>query len=129
MSMAERIKELRLAAGLTQEELGDKLGLQKSAIAKYENGRVENIKRSTIQAMADLFGVRPSYILGFDDEEDEPNTVTYYIDPEAAEIAQEVYDRPELKMLFDASRKVSAEDLRFVVEMIDRMAKKERGED
>lgn len=129
MSMAERIKELRLAAGLTQEELGDKLGLQKSAIAKYENGRVENIKRSIIQAMADLFGVRPSYILGFDDEEDEPNTVTYYIDPEAAEIAQEVYDRPELKMLFDASRKVSAEDLRFVVEMIDRMAKKERRED
>lgn len=129
MSMAERIKELRLAAGLTQEELGEKLGLQKSAIAKYENGRVENIKRSTIQAMADLFGVRPSYILGFDDEEDEPNTVTYYIDPEAAEIAQEVYDRPELKMLFDASRNVSAEDLQFVVEMIDRMAKKERGED
>lgn len=129
MLMAERIKQLRLAAGLTQEELGEKIGLQKSAIAKYENGRVENIKRSTIQAMADLFGVRPSYILGFDDEEDEPNTVTYYIDPEAAEIAQEVYDRPELKMLFDASRKVSAEDLRFVVEMIDRMAKKERGED
>lgn len=129
MSMAERIKELRLAAGLTQEELGDKLGLQKSAIAKYENGRVENIKRSTIQAMADLFGVRPSYILGFDDEEDAPNTVTYYLDKEAAEIAQEVYDRPELKMLFDASRKVGAEDIQFVVEMIDRMAKKERGED
>ena len=129
MSMAERIKELRLAAGLTQEELGEKIGLQKSAIAKYENGRVENIKRSTIQAMADLFGVRPSYILGFDDEEDAPNTVTYYLDEEAAEIAQEVHDRPELKVLFDASRKVSAEDLRFVVEMIDRMAKKERGED
>lgn len=127
MSMAERIKELRLAAGLTQEELGEKLGLQKSAIAKYENGRVENIKRSTIQAMADLFGVRPSYILGFDDEEDEPDQ-GYYLDPEAAEIAQEVYERPELKVLFDASRKVSAEDIQFVVEMIDRMAKKERGE-
>ena len=127
MLMAERIKELRLAAGLTQEELGEKIGLQKSAIAKYENGRVENIKRSTIQAMADLFGVKPSYILGFDEEEEEP--AGYYLDQEAAEIAQEVYDRPELKMLFDASRKVSAEDLRFVVEMIDRMAKKERGED
>ena len=30
-----------------KEELGEKIGLQKSAIAKYENGRVENIKRST----------------------------------------------------------------------------------
>lgn len=67
MTMAERIKELRLAAGLTQEELGIKLGLQKSAIAKYENGRVENIKQSTIQALAELFQVRPSYIMGWDD--------------------------------------------------------------
>lgn len=53
----------------------------------------------------------------------------YYLDPETAEIAQEVYDRPELKILFDASRKASKEDIQFVVEMIDRMAKKERGED
>lgn len=67
MTMAERIKELRLAAGLTQEELGIKLGLQKSAIAKYENGRVENIKQSTIQSLAELFKVRPSYIMGWDD--------------------------------------------------------------
>lgn len=74
MSMAERIKELRISAGLTQEELGEKIGLQKSAIAKYENGRVENIKRSTIQAMADLFGVKPSYVLDFDDS---PSTPVY----------------------------------------------------
>ena len=53
----------------------------------------------------------------------------YYLDPEAAEIAQEVYDRPELRILFDASRKASKEDLSFVVEMLDRMYKKERGED
>lgn len=37
MGMAERIKELRLAAGMSQEDLGLKLGLGKSAIAKYEN--------------------------------------------------------------------------------------------
>lgn len=49
MGMAERIKELRLAAGMSQEELGLKLGLGKSAIAKYENGRVKNIKQSTIK--------------------------------------------------------------------------------
>jgi transcriptional regulator with XRE-family HTH domain len=45
MGMAERIKERRLIMKYTQEELAEKLGLQKSAIAKYENGRVENIKR------------------------------------------------------------------------------------
>jgi repressor LexA len=49
MTMGDRIKELRTEAGMTQEELADKLGMQKSAIAKYENGRVENIKQSTIR--------------------------------------------------------------------------------
>ena len=66
-TMGDRIKQLRTANEMTQEELADKLGLQKSAIAKYENGRVENVKRSTIQKMAELFGKSPSYIMGFSD--------------------------------------------------------------
>lgn len=69
MGMAERIKEKRLELGLTQEELGDKLGLQKSAIAKYENGRVENIKRSVIAEMAKLFNCSPAYLMGWDDND------------------------------------------------------------
>ena len=47
MEIGEKIRNARLAKGLTQEELGKLVGLQKSAIAKYENGRVVNIKRST----------------------------------------------------------------------------------
>ena len=64
------IKELRLSRDLTQEQLGDILGVQKSAIAKYENDKVVNLKRETIQKMADFFGVKPSYIMGMHDEED-----------------------------------------------------------
>ena len=67
MGMADRIKERRIALNLTQEELGNRLGLQKSAIAKYENGRVENIKRSVIQKMADILQCSPSYLMGWDD--------------------------------------------------------------
>ena len=56
--------------------------------------------------------------------EDTSNGI-YYLDPEAAEIAQEVQQRPELKILFDASRKVSADDLELVINMIDRLKKNE----
>jgi repressor LexA len=70
MEMAEIIKTLRLQRGWTQEELGAKVGLQKSAIAKYENGRVSNMKRPVIQKMAEVFGVDPSYLMGFDKEDD-----------------------------------------------------------
>ena len=66
--MAQRIKELRTKKGLSQEQLAELLGLQKSAIAKYEKGRVINIKRSTIANMAEIFHCNPSYIMGWDEE-------------------------------------------------------------
>lgn len=67
MEMADRIKERRKAMGFTQTELGEKLGLQASAIAKYENGRVENIKRSTIADMAKVLECSPAYLMGWSD--------------------------------------------------------------
>lgn len=67
MTMADRIKERRLQMAYTQEELAKKLGLQKSAIAKYENGRVENIKRSVIAEMANVLECSPSYLMGWDE--------------------------------------------------------------
>ena len=73
MSMADRIKEKRLQKGLTQEELAEKLGLQKSAVAKYENGRVENIKRSTIAKMSEILECSPTYLMGL---EEKPSLLT-----------------------------------------------------
>lgn len=67
MKMGEIIRKLRIERGMTQEELGKVLGVQKSAIRKYESGAVENIKRSSIKKMADLFGVSPSYLLGYEE--------------------------------------------------------------
>ena len=42
------------------------LGVFPSAVNKWENGTVENIKRSTIQQMADIFGCSPAWLMGFD---------------------------------------------------------------
>lgn len=68
MSISDRIKERRLFMNYTQENLASKLGLQKSAIAKYENGRVENLKRSVILKMADILECTPSYLMGWEEE-------------------------------------------------------------
>lgn len=73
MGMGERIKEMRKAKGLTQEELAQRLGLKDSAIAKYENGRVENIKRSTIAEMAKILECSPVYLLCLDEESPAPS--------------------------------------------------------
>lgn len=62
--MGNRIKELRKKKGITMEELGNIIGVQRAAIMKYEKGYVENIKRSSIEKMANYFGVSPSYLMG-----------------------------------------------------------------
>lgn len=63
VDIGEKIKAARLAKGMTQEELGDILGVQKSAVAKYENGRIVNIKRSTLKKISDVLGIRPSELI------------------------------------------------------------------
>lgn len=68
MEMGERIRLLRREHGLTQEELGKAVGLQRAAINKYEKGRVENMKRSTIMKLAKVLHTTPSYLMGYEDD-------------------------------------------------------------
>lgn len=68
MSVGEKIKFLRESMNLTQTELGDRLGVKKNAVSKWECGRVEDIPTSKIKAMANLFGVKASYLI----EDEEP---------------------------------------------------------
>jgi transcriptional regulator with XRE-family HTH domain len=73
LEIGQKIKRARLERGLTQQELGDIVGVQKSAIAKYENGRVVNIKRSTLQKITKALDMRPSELLFDDSPKDAAN--------------------------------------------------------
>lgn len=68
MDIGEKIKRARIAKGMTQEELGKILGVQKSAIAKYESGRVVNIKRSTLKTISEVLEIRPSELISIEEE-------------------------------------------------------------
>lgn len=63
MEIGQKIKKARLERGLTQQELGDIIGVKKSAIAKYESGRVVNIKRSTLQKIASALNMNPTNLI------------------------------------------------------------------
>ena len=85
MEIGRRIKEARIAKGLTQQELGDQIGVQKSAIAKYESGRVVNIKRSTLQKIAQALDLAPSELIF--DEAPRENKVTARAAKDTASVA------------------------------------------
>ena len=59
MNIGDKIKSARLAKGYTQEELGKLLGVQKSAVAKYEKGRVVNIKRNILKKLSTVLEIPP----------------------------------------------------------------------
>ena len=113
-----RLKLLRTEKGLTQQKLAVDFNIEQSTISAYENNaRTPDI--DTLEIICDYFNVSIDYLTGRDSKS------VYYLDPDVAEMAQEIYDNPELRILFDASRHATTEDLKFVTEMVKRM----KGED
>lgn len=70
----KRIRARRKELDMTQEELGQKAGVTKATINKYETGIVQNLKRSTIEDIAKALNVSPSYIMGWTDNVAEVHT-------------------------------------------------------
>lgn len=59
MNIGQIIRDARIKKGYTQEQLGEIMGVQKSAIAKWENGRVVNIKRENLKKLAEVLSIPP----------------------------------------------------------------------
>ena len=118
--LGNKIKMLREEKGMTLEELGNKVGVGKSTIRKWEVGMIANMRRDNLQKVAAALGVNPNYLMGYEDE-----APSYYINDDARELAQFLHDAPEYKVLFDASRKVKKEDIEFVKKMLDKFGDNE----
>jgi transcriptional regulator with XRE-family HTH domain len=67
-----KIKYLRQLANMSQEELGRRVGVQRAAINKYEKCSVTNIPLATIEKIANVFEVSPTYIVGWDNRKSNP---------------------------------------------------------
>lgn len=111
MEFKDRLKELRLSKGWTQEELAEKVGLQKAAIYKYEAGLVVNPKRNLIATLAKIFDVSPSYLLCLEDD-------GYFSDQETARLAQMLHDNPQFKVMFDSTKDLDPESVNKIIEFI-----------
>ena len=61
------IKQARKTKGLTQTELGNRLGLKKAAISKYEKGQILNIPLEMRLKLADVLKL-PGYLFCSDNE-------------------------------------------------------------
>lgn len=114
----ETYAKYRDAAGLTDYRVAKLAGFTSATFTEWKNGRYTP-KEAKRKKIADVLGITLAELDG--DVHSNVHEVDYYIDPETAQIAQEIYDTPELHMLFDAARDVPPEDLVVVAEMVKRM--------
>lgn len=66
---ASIFKGLRLERGLTQDELAKRLGISKSTVSMYENGK-RLPAFDAAESITDFFGVDLKYLLGMSDKVD-----------------------------------------------------------
>jgi HTH-type transcriptional regulator / antitoxin HipB len=60
--LARRVRALRKALDLTQEELADRVGLRQAQISELESAR-NNIKIDNLHRLAVALGIRPCELL------------------------------------------------------------------
>lgn len=125
MCLGENIRFLRTKKGYSQDDIANMLGYKSfTTIQKWESG-VSEPPLKALKKLSEIFNIDMNDLatkkLSYNTNED--NNV-YYLDDDARDMAQFMYENPEYKVLFDASRKVKKEDIDFVKQMIDRMSNK-----
>lgn len=123
----QRLKIARERAEMSQDELAQRVGYaSRSSIGKIEAGK-RDVTRPKILELAQALGVQPGYLMGWRDIDgeslDSDADENYYHDPEAAALADMIKDNPRYRVLFEASRNLSKENIDFVIKMIENLPK------
>ena len=110
-------EELLQKYGVSTYKVSKDTGIAQSVFSSWKNG-ISTPKQDKMQIIADYFNVSIEYLMTGKEKE---GGETYYLNDETREIAQEIFENPDLKSLFDMSRKMTPERLRAHIEFIKKM--------
>ena len=127
--MYNRIEKLCKENNTNITEMCRKLDIPRSSMSELKAGRVKSMSIERIEVIANYFGVTADFIRGKDendnikafDETGEP----LFIDDEVREIVDSLRTRPEMKILFSASKKATKEDILKTVKIIEALRNSE----
>ena len=75
MEIKDKIKQRRLALGLTLEEVATRVGVAKSTVKKWESGQIASMRQTKIAALAETLGVQPTFFIYEDEATPAPNVL------------------------------------------------------
>lgn len=113
MSIGTRIRQARLASGLSQAQLAKEVGVSAGAIGNYESG-YSSPKDEILYTLMRVLNVDANFI--YQD----------FITPvsgksEVDEIVEAFHKNKKLAILFSRSAKLKPEDLEIILKMVERM--------
>lgn len=115
-NVSQRLKELMESTGDKQIDMARKTGISKGTLTKYVNGKM-GMKQSRIEQIAEIYGVDPVWLLGFDvPKKKKP----YYVIEQSHKtlVREQTVRYGELLAKFD---KLNDSDKQIIEDMIDRL--------
>lgn len=113
------IKRIRQMRGMTQGELADAVNVKRQTISSWEVNRTEP-DMGSVELLAKALNCRKSDLIG----ESSATTQTrneWYNNHEASHIAQILFESPETRVLFDAAKDSTPENLLLAADLLRRL--------
>nr|DAJ75779.1 MAG TPA: helix-turn-helix domain protein [Caudoviricetes sp.] len=123
MTIGRNINHARKLSGMTLEELSKHIGISRQTLSRYENGIIGNIPSDRIEKIAIALNVSPAQLMGWEEMNSSP-AEEYYTDPTVNEYAEQLRTNPNMRLLFDATKDMTKEDIDYVVDLVNRLKNK-----
>lgn len=121
--MYEIFEKLLEARGITIYKFCKDTGVSESTVYTWKKKRTQ-CSAKLQKIVCEYFEISADYLMtGIEKEGGEK----YYLNKETAEMAQQLFENRDLRVLFDAAKDATPEDLKTTYDMLMALKKKERG--
>ena len=111
----EQFEKLCEEKGVKPYHVSVATGISTATLSSWKKGKYTP-KKDKLEKIADYFGTTVDRLEGKDQEEGQ--TELYYVNEETAKIAQQVFENPKLRVLFDAAVDSKPEDIQLAADML-----------
>ena len=122
--MYEIFEKLLKEKGLKAADVTRATGIKSPVFSEWKKGKSKPNAEKLIK-IANFLGVSVEYLMTGNDRNEEK----YYLNEETASMAQELFENPDLRVLFDAARDADPEDLKTAYDILMALKRKERSND
>ena len=116
MSIGQRMKQRRKALHMTADELGRRLGKDRSTIYRYENGEIENMPLDILEPIAAALQTTPQFLMGW-------NTAVHQVPIEVGDLHGDMVRDAEFNELYDVYRHLDARERQIIKDLAHSLVK------